>query len=105
MITFQKILLCASMATAITAAVSIRPIFAAQISEDMGKCMQKEHGFKDKMCACKDSACAQKNSAAQGNPTAPGKRVAPKMVVAPKALAAPTSAGFPKANRIVGAKK
>ena len=33
-----------------------------QIGEDMGKCQQKftgGHGFKDKMCACKDSACAQ----------------------------------------------
>ncbi|MEO8758845.1 MAG: hypothetical protein ABI398_13975 [Devosia sp.] len=41
------------------------PVFAkkfTQIGEDMGKCMQKlagSQGFKDKMCACKDSACAQ----------------------------------------------
>ena len=42
-----------------------QPAFAkkfTQIGEDMGKCMQKFTGtqnFKDKMCACKDSACAQ----------------------------------------------
>lgn len=41
-----------------------QPAFAkmTQIGEDMGKCKQKSMGggsFKDKMCACKDSDCAQ----------------------------------------------
>ena len=41
-----------------------QPAFAkmTQIGEDMGKCKQKFTGgdsFKNKMCACKDSDCAQ----------------------------------------------
>jgi hypothetical protein len=59
---FTKLFFAASIGITTVAAVSIQATPAAaftQIGEDMGKCAQKAH-FKDKMCACKDSACAQK---------------------------------------------
>jgi hypothetical protein len=60
---------------AATAAILILPASSAaapQIGDDMSKCSQKAH-FKDKMCACKDSACAQKvhSPAAAKKGTAP----------------------------------
>jgi hypothetical protein len=60
-----KLIFAGSIGIASVAAVLIQPtpVVAAQIGEDMGKCMQKAH-FKDKMCACKDSACAQVHSPA-----------------------------------------
>ena len=63
---FLKAIFAASIGIAGVAAVLIQPTPVAalsQIGEDMGKCQQKAH-FKDKMCACKDSACAQVHSPA-----------------------------------------
>jgi hypothetical protein len=57
-----------ALSMGIAAIVSVQPTPAAaftQIGEDMGKCTQ--NNFKDKMCACKDSACAQKHSDAPAN--------------------------------------
>jgi len=65
---FATIIFAVSMG--IAAIVSVQPTPAAQIGEDMGKCKQNA-GYKDKMCACKDSDCAQKRSdapASQGKP-------------------------------------
>ncbi|MEO9230874.1 MAG: hypothetical protein ABI216_18280 [Devosia sp.] len=65
--TFKQVVV-ASLTVVILIAVSSMistPAFAkkfTQIGEDMGKCTQKltgSQGYKDKMCACKDSACAQ----------------------------------------------
>lgn len=63
---YTKTICAALIGTASIAAVLIQPTSAAAFTkagEDMGKCMQKAH-FKDKMCACKDSACAQVHSRA-----------------------------------------
>jgi hypothetical protein len=72
-----KAIFAASIGIASIAAVLIQPTPVAalsQIGEDMGKCQQKAH-FKDKMCACKDSACAQKVHS-----PAAAKTVAPEVV-------------------------
>jgi hypothetical protein len=77
----------AMIAAVLVAATSLlpQPAFAknfAQIGEDMGKCTQKFTGtqsFKDKMCACKDSACAQLTGSYQlvwTRPTAPSDNTA-----------------------------
>jgi hypothetical protein len=65
--------LCAGLiGIAAIAAITPEPTHAAQIGEDMGKCMQKaKAGFKDKMCACKDSACAQRSAAASAKKNGP----------------------------------
>jgi hypothetical protein len=63
---FTKVFFAASIGIASIVAVLIQPTPVAaftQIGDDMGKCQQKAH-FKDKMCACKDSACAQVHSPA-----------------------------------------
>ena len=63
--TFTKAILATSIGIVSVAAVFIQPTPAAALplGEDMGKCKQKAH-FKDKMCACKDSDCAQVHSPA-----------------------------------------
>ena len=59
---------------AIIAAVLILPTPVAaltQLGAEMGDCKQKAH-FKDKMCACKDTACAQVHSPATAKKDAAG---------------------------------
>ena len=76
---FIKVFFVASIGVTIVAAVSVlpTPATAAPIGQDSGKCQQKAH-FKDKMCACKDSACAQKlqtSAAKKGGGTAAAPKV------------------------------
>jgi len=65
---FATIIFAVSMGIAGIVSVQPTPAAATQIGEDMGKCMQKNS--RDKMCACKDSACAQRSDAPanQGKP-------------------------------------
>jgi len=59
MTNITRLIFAASIAAMAAIVILPAPAVAAPIGEDMGKCSQKAH-FKDKMCACKDSACAQK---------------------------------------------
>jgi hypothetical protein len=63
---FSTIIFAVSMGFAGIVSVQPTPATAfTQIGEDMGKCTQ--NNFKDKRCACKDTACATKRSAAPAN--------------------------------------
>jgi hypothetical protein len=83
MIGLKQTLATCLMVTGLVAASSMMstPTFAEKFSSgDMGKCLQKftvAQGFKDKMCACKDSACAQ---FAEDLAIAPVVRVRPTVV-------------------------